>query len=69
MEPAWLKGEERRARYRILAPLVGTQRKPDSEANQDIRTQNQPVLVCFRSVCVFEVAQTKARTFPSLPHV
>ena len=51
---------------RILAPMIGTQRKPDSEANQDIRTQNQPVLVGFRSVCVFDVSQTEGSDLPEL---
>ena len=51
---------------RILAPMIGTQRKPDSEADQDIRTQNQPVLVGFRSVCVFDVSQTEGQELPEL---
>jgi N-terminal domain of anti-restriction factor ArdC len=43
---------------RILAPMIGIRRKKDSEAEKDIRTQNQPVLVGFRSAYVFDVSQT-----------
>ncbi len=39
---------------RILAPVVGIRRKKDSEAEKDIRTQNQAVLVGFRSAYVFD---------------
>jgi hypothetical protein len=39
---------------RILAPMIGIRRKKDSEAEKDIRTQNQPVLVGFRSAHVFD---------------
>jgi len=49
---------------RILAPMIGTRRKPDAEAEKDIRTQNQPVLVGFRSVYVFDVAQTEGKDLP-----
>ncbi len=39
---------------RILAPVVGVRRKKDSEAEKDIRTQNQAVLVslCLRLRCL-----------------
>jgi hypothetical protein len=40
---------------RILAPLIGTKRKKDSEIHKDISKQNQPVLVGFRAVYVFDV--------------
>ncbi len=50
----------------ILAPMIGTRRKPDAEAEKDIRTQNQPVLVGFRSVYVFDVAQTEGKDLPEL---
>ena len=33
---------------RILAPILGIRRKPDEEAEKDIRTQNERVLVGFR---------------------
>jgi hypothetical protein len=39
---------------RILAPLIGTKRKKDSEAEKDITKQYQPALVGFRAVYVFE---------------
>jgi hypothetical protein len=44
---------------RILAPLIGTKRKKDSEAEKGITKQNQPVLVGFRAVYVFDVSQTE----------
>ena len=39
---------------RILAPMIGTKRKKDSEAEGSTPEQNQPVLVGFRAVYVFE---------------
>jgi antirestriction protein ArdC len=51
---------------RILAPVVGIRRKKDSEAEQDIRTQNQAVLVGFRSAYVFDVSQTEGKDLPAL---
>ncbi len=39
---------------RILAPMLGTKRKKESEAEKDITKQNQPVLVGFRAVYVFD---------------
>jgi antirestriction protein ArdC len=51
---------------RILAPMVGIRRKKDSEAEKDIRTQNQPVLVGFRSAYVFDVSQTDGAELPEL---
>lgn len=33
---------------RILAPIIGVQRRPKEEAEKDITKQNQPVLVAFR---------------------
>jgi hypothetical protein len=39
---------------RILAPVIGIRRKRDEEAEKDIRTQNQAVLVGFRAAHVFE---------------
>jgi hypothetical protein len=39
---------------RILAPVIGIKRKKDAEAEKDIRTQNQAVLVGFRSAYVFD---------------
>jgi hypothetical protein len=39
---------------RILAPMIGVRRKKDEEAEKDIRTQNQTVLVGFRAAYVFD---------------
>jgi antirestriction protein ArdC len=51
---------------RILAPMIGIRRKKDSEADKDIRTQNQPVLVGFRSAYVFDLSQTDGAELPEL---
>jgi len=51
---------------RILAPVVGIRRKKDSEAEKDIRAQNQAVLVGFRSAYVFDVTQTEGKDLPEL---
>ena len=51
---------------RILAPVIGVRRKKDAEAEKDIRTQNQAVLVGFRSAYVFDVTQTEGKDLPAL---
>jgi hypothetical protein len=51
---------------RILAPVIGIRRKKDAEANKDIRTQNQPVLVGFRSAWVWDISSTEGRDLPAL---
>ena len=51
---------------RILAPVIGVRRKKDPEAEKDIRTQNQAVLVGFRSAYVFDVSQTEGKELPAL---
>jgi hypothetical protein len=51
---------------RILAPVIGIKRKKDAEAEKDIRTQNQAVLVGFRSAYVFDVSQTDGEGLPEL---
>jgi antirestriction protein ArdC len=51
---------------RILAPVIGIRRKKDAEAEKDIRTQHQAVLVGFRSAYVFDVSQTEGRGLPEL---
>ena len=43
-----------------------TKRKKDSEAEKDITKQNQPVLVGFRAVYVFDVSQTEGAELPDL---
>jgi hypothetical protein len=49
---------------RILAPVIGVRRKKDEEAEKDIRTQNQAVLVGFRAAYVFDVSQTEGTELP-----
>ncbi|MGA8087452.1 MAG: ArdC family protein [Terracidiphilus sp.] len=49
---------------RILAPMIGICRKEDEEAEKDIRTQNQAVLVGFRAAYVFDVSQTEGAELP-----
>ena len=51
---------------RILAPVIGIRRKNDAEADKDIRTQNQPVLVGFRSAWVWDISSTEGRDLPEL---
>jgi len=55
---------------RILAPVIGIRGKKDAEAdpkpNHDIRTQNQPVLVGFRSAWVWDISSTEGRDLPEL---
>ena len=51
---------------RILAPMIGIRRKKGAEAEKDIRTQNQAVLVGFRSAYVFDVTQTEGKDLPEL---
>jgi hypothetical protein len=51
---------------RILAPVIGVKRKRDAEAEKDIRTQNQAILVGFRSAYVFDVSQTEGKELPEL---
>jgi hypothetical protein len=51
---------------RILAPVIGIRRKKDSEADKDIRTQNQPMLVGFRSAWVWDISSTEGRDLPEL---
>ncbi len=51
---------------RILAPMIGTRKKKDSEAKQssDPAAVNNPVLVGFRAVYVFDVSQTEGAELP-----
>lgn len=51
---------------RILAPVVGVKRKDDAEAEKDIRSQNQAVIVGFRSAYVFDSSQTDGPALPEL---
>ncbi len=53
---------------RILAPMIGTRKKKDTEAkrSQDPAAINTPVLVGFRAVYVFDVSQTEGAELPEL---
>ena len=52
---------------RILAPMIGTRKKKDTEApSKDTAAVNQPVLVGFRAVYVFDVSQTEGADLPAL---
>ena len=39
---------------RILAPMIGSRKKKDTEATKDAAAVNTPVLVGFRAVYVFD---------------
>ena len=58
-----LKGQKG---IRILAPMIGTRRKKDTEAqrSEDPAAINTPVLVGFRAVYVFDVSQTEGAELP-----
>ena len=51
---------------RILAPMIGTRRKKDTEAerSKDPAATHAPVLVGFRAVYVFDVSQTEGAELP-----
>jgi hypothetical protein len=51
---------------RILAPIVGINRKKDDEAAKDITKQNTRVLVGFRNAYIFDVEQTEGAELPTL---
>ena len=51
---------------RILAPLIGSRKKKDTEATgKDPAAVNDPVLVGFRAVYVFDVSQTEGAELPA----
>jgi len=52
---------------RILAPMIGTRKKKDTEPNKskDPAAVNAPVLVGFRAVYVFDVSQTEGAPLPA----
>ena len=51
---------------RILAPMIGTRKKKDTEAtSKDPAAVNTPVLVGFRAVYVFDVSQTEGAELPA----
>jgi hypothetical protein len=49
---------------RILAPMIGSRKKKDTEATKDTAAINKPVLVGFRAVYVFDVSQTEGAQLP-----
>ena len=51
---------------RILAPMIGTRKRKDSEPSQDPVITHKPVLVGFRSAFVFDVSQTEGAELPEL---
>ena len=51
---------------RILAPMIGTRKKKDTEAtSKDPAVMNKPMLVGFRAVYVFDVSQTEGAELPA----
>ncbi|MGA9667760.1 MAG: ArdC family protein [Terracidiphilus sp.] len=55
----------------ILAPMVGYKRRNDAaeqSASTDDNTKTQPVLIGFRPVYVFDVAQTEGADLPEFDH-
>jgi hypothetical protein len=49
---------------RILAPMIGTRKKKDTEATADPTVTHKPVLVGFRAAYVFDVSQTEGAELP-----
>jgi hypothetical protein len=54
---------------RILAPIVGTRRKKEKEAEKDITKQNERVLLGFRNAYVFDISQTNGVDLPAMHEV
>ena len=59
----------------ILAPMIGHRRRnadsarnSDRDSNTDGNTKPQPVLIGFRAVYVFDVAQTEGADLPEFEH-
>ncbi len=53
----------------ILAPMIGYRRKKDdTEQNRDASAKPQPMLIGFRAVYVFDVAQTDGEDLPEFDH-
>lgn len=48
----------------ILAPIIGSKRKPQEEADKDLPRQTVPVLVGFRAAYVFDISQTEGKELP-----
>ncbi len=54
---------------RILAPIVGSRHKKDTEAQRDITKQNERILLGFRNAYVFDVSQTEGLNLPAVHEV
>jgi hypothetical protein len=53
----------------ILAPMIGYRRKKDEgEQDRDASARPQPMLIGFRAVYVFDVAQTEGEDLPEFEH-
>jgi hypothetical protein len=53
----------------ILAPMIGYRRKKDdAEQDRDASAKPQPMLIGFRAVYVFDVAQTEGKELPEFGH-
>jgi hypothetical protein len=50
----------------MLAPIIGTKRKLDEEAEMDIIKQNTGVPVGFRNAYVFDVSHTEGTELPTM---
>ena len=46
--------------------MIGNRKKKDTEATKENTKQNQPVLIGFRAVYVFDVSQTEGEELPAL---
>jgi hypothetical protein len=54
---------------RIMAPIVGVRRKKEAEAQNDITSQNERVVLGFRNTYVFDIAQTNGVDLPSMREI
>ena len=52
----------------ILAPMIGYRRRKDEAEAETDETKPQPVLIGFRAVYVFDVAQTEGADLPEFEH-
>ena len=54
---------------RILAPMIGTRLKKDSEQTANPTVTHKPILVGFRSAYVFDVSQTEGAELPGFSKI
>ena len=52
----------------ILAPMMGYRRRESADSEAEPETKPQPVLIGFRAVYVFDVAQTEGADLPEFEH-